>query len=201
MDRLDLTGLIAARMCHDLAGPVSALTSGTELLADETDAAVRAEFTALLGEGAARLASSLRFYRLVFGGGGAGVPVPLDEAIAVLADFLGPKSRIDARWRANETALPRLEARLALALALVGADALPRHGGLLVMYEPQEMTIAATGVAVALASEQAAALAGTPIDEPGSRAAAAHFAAALAARLGRTIVCAQEEGWLQLSAH
>ena len=33
--------LLAARLCHDLIGPVSAISNGVELLADEQPAALR----------------------------------------------------------------------------------------------------------------------------------------------------------------
>ncbi len=59
---VDFASLLCSRLCHDLLSPVGALNNGLELLADETDPAMRARCMDLLSE-SARSAHSNRLRR------------------------------------------------------------------------------------------------------------------------------------------
>ncbi|HEX7873983.1 MAG TPA: histidine phosphotransferase, partial [Sphingobium sp.] len=49
---IDYARLLCSRLCHDLLNPVGALNNGIELLADETDPAMREQCMGLLGDSA-----------------------------------------------------------------------------------------------------------------------------------------------------
>src|SRR5947208_13565071 len=66
---LRVVELLAARLCHDLIGPVAAIGNGAELLADEDADFVR-DAVALVGDSARKANSRLQFYRFVYGFGG-----------------------------------------------------------------------------------------------------------------------------------
>ena len=61
---VDFASLLCSRLCHDLLSPVGALNNGLELLADETDPAMRERVMELLADSARASASKLKFFRL-----------------------------------------------------------------------------------------------------------------------------------------
>ena len=202
MDRLDFAGLIASRICHDLAGPIGAIAGGAELLGDEADEAVCAEFLTVMGTGAATLAARLRLLRLLFGGGGGGgsdTPIPLAEVRAILAAWFAIDARVALDWADASAVVPLPLARLLLALALTAADALEHGGHIAIAPAADGWRIVGAGPHVALAPEHAAILVGADAMAAGSRAATAHLAAALAQRLETSIVITQSQGGLHLA--
>lgn len=130
-DREDLGAAAAVRMCHDLAGAAGAIANGLELLEGEPDAEMAAEVRGLLRQSAATLGARLDFFRAVFG-------LPTGRALkpgasaAVARAYL---ARLGDAQRVYELGVfpDELEGgpevwRLALALVLIGADALPFGG-------------------------------------------------------------------------
>jgi histidine phosphotransferase ChpT len=67
MDSLNLAEALATRLCHDLAGPVSSVGNGLELLATENDPAMQAQARDLLNMSAQEGITRLQFYRTCFG--------------------------------------------------------------------------------------------------------------------------------------
>src|SRR5256885_7621325 len=68
--------LLAARLCHELIGPVAAIGNGAELLTDEEPDFVK-DAVALVGESARKANRRLQFFRFAYGFTGgelAGVP-------------------------------------------------------------------------------------------------------------------------------
>src|ERR1700719_3150332 len=63
---LRILELLTARLCHDLAGPVAAISNGAELLDDEDPDFAR-EAAALIGESARTAAKRLQLFRYVYG--------------------------------------------------------------------------------------------------------------------------------------
>src|SRR6266446_1172522 len=73
---LRVVELLAARLCHDLIGPLAAIANGVELLAEEDPDFVR-DAVALVGESARKANRRLQFYRFAYGFSGgelAGLP-------------------------------------------------------------------------------------------------------------------------------
>lgn len=64
---LSLAEAIATRLCHDLAGPISACGNGIELLSTEKDASMQEQATELLKMSAQEGITRLQFYRTTFG--------------------------------------------------------------------------------------------------------------------------------------
>jgi histidine phosphotransferase ChpT len=126
---LRLLELIAARMCHDLVGPVGASVNGAELLAEGEAADV--EVVRLIGQSARQASRRLQVFRVIYGTPGAlSGGAPFAQAGQLLAAMLeGEKATLD--WRVDpacEAESGRVGARIALLLALAGVEALPRGG-------------------------------------------------------------------------
>lgn len=126
---LRLLELIAARMCHDLVGPVGAAVNGAELLAEGETADV--EVVRLIGQSARQASRRLQVFRVIYGTPGAlSGGAPFSQAGQLLASMLeGEKATLE--WRVEpscEAGVGRLGARLALLLALACVEALPRGG-------------------------------------------------------------------------
>jgi histidine phosphotransferase ChpT len=179
-----ISALLCARLCHELSGPIAAINNGTELLADE-DLDFADDTLDLIGASARQAADRLQFYRFAYGfSGGAGTVAtqPRD-----LATRLFGGSRITCEYGESVPALPLEWQKLACNLLLVGAEALP-HGGRLVLASAI-LEIEAIGEAPALSPETLAALTlVAPVDGLTSRTVQAYFAGALAASLGCRLV-------------
>src|SRR5712691_824923 len=78
---LRVVELLAARLCHDLIGPISAISNGVELLADEEPEFAR-DAVALVGDSARKASGRLQFYRFAYGfsGGRLAGPAPYQLA-------------------------------------------------------------------------------------------------------------------------
>jgi len=139
MTSVDLASLLCSRLCHDLLSPVGAMGNGLELLADETDPAMRDRCMELLADSARASAGKLKFFRLAFGAaGGFGDMVDTVEARAALEGLLVPSRRIALDWQVEDAVLPKPAVKALLNLALIAADALPRGGALTLGAERHE---------------------------------------------------------------
>ena len=126
---VDFASLLCSRLCHDLLSPVGALNNGLELLADETDPAMRARCMDLLAESARASANKLKFFRLAFGAaGGFGDMVDMREARAAIEGLLADNRRTTLGWVVEEPQLPKPAVKILLNLALIGVEALVRGG-------------------------------------------------------------------------
>lgn len=155
MDRtrfLETLGVFAARICHDLVGPVGAIANGTELLADP---AMRddPEVVALIAGSSLSASRRLQYFRTAFGSGNAlasGQALAGARALAV-AYFTDGKQRLawPSPTRELEAHADRGTARLLLALLLVAAETLPRGGTLVV----DAAAAAAGGLSISIVAE------------------------------------------------
>lgn len=64
---LILPQMLATRLCHDLAGPIGAISAGAELMGEDTDPSFAGEAVALLRHSAEAASVRLRFLRSAFG--------------------------------------------------------------------------------------------------------------------------------------
>lgn len=113
--------LVCARVCHDLGGLAGTLAGALELAQDGDGEAV-----ALAREAAVALARRLRLLRAALGP----VSEPLGApGIADLAAGLGERVQVDAAGL-GPGVLDGERTRLALAMLLLGAEALPAGGRL-----------------------------------------------------------------------
>ncbi len=122
---LRLAELLAARLCHDLSGPLGTL-AGTIELAGE-DPALAGEALTLASASAAALAARLRLVRAAWSGDHA--PMRCGQIETLLAGL--PPSRrlrIDLSGIDPEPEFPPAAARLLINALMLGAESLPAGG-------------------------------------------------------------------------
>jgi histidine phosphotransferase ChpT len=121
----ELAARLAARLCHDFAGPAGGITSGLEFLADPDSPISRQEALALIEESARTLAAQLAFARVAFG---AGEETFASSDLEGLARPLFETIRPTLAWSVEEPALPGIAARVLLNLVQLGGAALATGG-------------------------------------------------------------------------
>jgi len=98
--------LLAARLCHELIGPVAAIGNGAELLADEEPDFVK-DAVALVGESARKANRRLQFYRFAYGfTGGELAGLPPDRLVSALFE----ESAVTCDYRKSSPAIWRRSA-------------------------------------------------------------------------------------------
>ena len=128
---VDFASLLCSRLCHDLLSPVGALNNGLELMADETDPAMRERCMELLTESARTSANKLKFFRLAFGaGGGFGDMLDPREARIAIEGLLSDARRTKLGWMVEAESLPKAAVKVLLNLAMIANEALVRGGQL-----------------------------------------------------------------------
>lgn len=127
---LSLAELLAARLCHDLVGPIGAVSNGVELLGDggKPDPEVLD-----LVAGSARAASRrLQAFRVTYGTGNALPSSGIMAETRRLASALCGDGRTTVDWpapdAATEASVTKETARQTLNVFMLALDALPRGG-------------------------------------------------------------------------
>lgn len=190
-DQVKLAELLCSRLCHDLAGPIGAVATGAELLADEDgmtgdDQEMAAEALALLAGSAAAASARLRFLRLALGGAGGATAAETLKDVAV--NFLAPGSGADnlaldwsdgaaAPWEAEE-------AKILANLILLARDCLPRGGVIRVKARDGGASEVVAEGKGAVPGESAAALQAPHVEGLTPRGAQGFYAALAASRRG-----------------
>lgn len=188
---VDYASLLCSRLCHDLLSPIGALNNGLELLADETDPAMRQRCMDLLAESARTSANKLKFFRLAFGAaGGFGDMVDPREAKGAIEGLLSDAKRTTLGWLVEAEALPKPAIKVLLNLALIANEALVRGGTLDVDAEENggliEIVVKIEGPKILLDPDLRRTLTdGT--DDVTARAAAAWLVHALVAQAGGSV--------------
>ena len=185
---LETIEIFAARICHDLVGPVGAIANGVELLADDGGKA-DPEVVQLISSSARSASRRLQYFRTAFGSGNA-----LSEARALadaraLAVALLEEGKIRLEWSVPgpeiEAAGGRKVAKLILNLLLVAGESLPRGGAIRVTFaaDPTALRaeIVAEGQQARLPDEHRQAFAQGPTGGPTPRAVPAWLAQLCAA--------------------
>ncbi len=182
--------LLAARLCHDLAGALGTLTGCLDVLAEE--AAIEDEAFDLARQTAADASARLRLFRAAWAGGEEPLTIP---AIAAMADALPRRHRIELDLGAlGNTVLPAAAAALVLNLLLLAADALPA-GGRIVMARDraQDWVLSISGPRAGWPEGFAAALAAGPGVVPAAAPVAVPMAMAAAAGMRLSLLMAGAE--------
>lgn len=142
---LNFTSLICSRLCHDLVGPVGAISNGIELMEMEEDPADAIDALDLLRHSADNAARRLKFLRLAFGSsGGDEMPLPISDAQTAAFDFF-EDHRLELIWpKTEEQGISKNRVRLTLNLLMAGAAGLMRGGNLAVTLTSSEMAVTGT---------------------------------------------------------
>lgn len=190
--------LLAARLCHDLISPISAVANGVELLGDEEDG-FAADALALVGDSSRKAGRRLQFYRFAYGFSGGGLGGPPPHALA--AEFFADRT-VALDYAAAARELPLDMQKLACAMLAAAGEALPRGGRLSLTLGAAGPEIDGAGPGGEFAPEAKAALAlAVPAEALTTRTVGAYFAALLADRLGcRLALLARSEGFLLSTA-
>ena len=193
---LRVVELLAARLCHDLIGPVSAISNGAELLADEEPEFAR-DAAALVGDSAKKALRNLQFYRFAYAFSGGALAGPAPHLLA--AEFFA-QTAIECDYRAAARGLPLDQQKLACAMLALAGEGLARGGRLVLSADAAGPQIDATGVGPGLSPEIRAALAlAVPAAELTSRTVGGYFAGLLADALGRRLSIVDQPGGFRLS--
>lgn len=204
--QIDLAAMLCSRLCHDMLSPVGAFANGLELLATETDPAMRQNCIELLEQSATISTNKLKFFRLAFGAaGGFGDRVPVEEAKDLIAALAADKGRIEVQWALADANFGKPAVKVLLNFAQIAVDALVRGGTLTVGAERRdgacEIVVRASGAKIAFDEVLGHALEGTlNAGELSSRTAAAHMIHLLAKDCGGSLQYMLDEGALVLGA-
>ena len=188
---LQLAELMAARLCHDLVGPIGAVANGVELLSD--GGAGDAEVTGLIAVSARQATRRLQWFRVAFGSA-SGLPTSAMFAeTRRLAMGLFEEGRVTLEWAAPdaaaEAAATREAAKLALNLSLFALECLPRGGVVQVQVGPQatslNVSVAAVGTSARIPEDMQSALReGVAVTELTPKSVPAYLAARLVSQVG-----------------
>ena len=181
-----ILGLLTARLCHELSGPVAAVSNGAELLGDDSPEFAH-QAISLVADSARRAASRLQFYRFAYGFGGDGLPTgPLPFELAAKV-FEGTQIACDYAERVR--VLPPDRQKLGCNLLFVGAAALGRGGRLALDVVGAELHLEAAGEVASLAPEQLSALRlEAPLQAITAQTVHAYFTALVAQAQGLSLV-------------
>ncbi len=140
LDDLNFTAFMSSKICHDLVGPVGAISNGLELLDEETDEETRAYALELIQFSASVARARLEYARLAFGASSAlGSEVDLGHAANVARAFI-EEGKHKLHWKTEPKALEKTHVRLLLTLMSIAMTAIPAGG---------DMKVAVTGSAEA----------------------------------------------------
>jgi histidine phosphotransferase ChpT len=192
---LRVLDLLAAKLCHDLVGPVAAIANGVELLGEDDPEFVK-DAVALVGESARKANRCLQFYRFAYGFSGGGLTGPAPHQLA--AEFF-EETAIACDYSVAARALPPEEQKLACAMLAVAGEGLPRGGRLVLDLGAAGLEVEAFGQGVGPSPEARAALTlATPVAELTTRMVGAYLAGLLAEAHGLRLTVADRPGGFRL---
>lgn len=205
---LETIEIFAARICHDLVGPVGAIANGVELLADDGGRA-DPEVLQLISSSARSASRRLQYFRTAFGSGNAlSQSRPLADA-RTLAVALLEEGKVRLDWPVAgteiEAAGDRKVAKLLLNLVLVASEALPRGGTIRVALVADaaglRLDLAGEGTQARLPEEHRQAFAQDATGGPTARAVPAWLARLAADAVRGRIEILERENHVSFSVH
>jgi histidine phosphotransferase ChpT len=189
---LELAALVSSRICHDVINPVSAISNGLEMLAEEPDDDMRDAAMDLIRKSAFQASAKLQFARLAFGAAGsAGAEIDLRDAEKVVRDFVQGTGKHEVLWQGPAVTLPKNKVKLLLNLVALGVVALPRGGSVSidVTGTPPDasFTVRAKGTAARLNDQVQSLLTGANGAEVDAHSIQPYYARRVATAAGMTV--------------
>jgi histidine phosphotransferase ChpT len=164
----DLAAALAARLCHDLISPASAVVSGLDLLEDPDSQDLREEAMGLIAMSGRKLAAVLSFCRVAFGASAAADTFDTRE-LRKLTEGVFAHQKYDLDWQVGLEGLNKPAARALLNLAEIGGGCLLRGGTVQLGAEQNGagvlLTVKASGERLRLREEVAEGLDGKALGE------------------------------------
>ena len=202
---LELAALVSSRICHDVINPVSAISNGLEMLAEEPDEAMREAAMDLIRKSAAQASAKLQFARLAFGAAGsAGAEIDLRDAEKVAREFLAGSGKHQVTWQGPAVTLPKNKVKLLLNLVALGAVALPRGGVVNVEIEgtPPDVSfiVKAKGDSARLNDQVKSLLSGANGVAVDAHLVQPYYASRVATAAGMTVTVEARDGEVDLKA-
>lgn len=186
----ELAALLCSRVCHDIAGPTSAMGAALSVLDDEGAADMRDDAIALLRTGAVSIRNKLEYARVCFGAAGSrGGEMTLEELVK-LSDAMFADARADLVWKTPSGLIDKTAARVLLNLIWMAMDSLPRGGAVSVEATASpdggaRLRVSGSGPRVRLEPAFAAAMRGQrPEDGYDGRSIQPYFAGLIAREAG-----------------
>jgi histidine phosphotransferase ChpT len=128
LDDLNFTAFMSSKICHDLVGPVGAISNGLELLEEESDENTRAYALELIQFSASVARARLEFARLAFGSSSAlGSDVDLGHAENIARAFV-EEGKHKLHWKMDFRSMDKSRVRLLLTLLTITMTAIPAGG-------------------------------------------------------------------------
>jgi histidine phosphotransferase ChpT len=125
---LELAALISSKICHDVIGPVGAISNGLEILDEDDDADAKSYALEVIRNVTEQASARLQFARFAFGAAGsAGALIDLRMAEEISRGFVG-KSKHRLSWRGQAGQMAKEKVKLLLNLVASAISALPRGG-------------------------------------------------------------------------
>lgn len=204
-DELTLAQMMCSRVCHDLAGPLSAVQATVELMlgeGEESSGSDRNDAWTVLQKSIRQAGVRLAFFRQIFGTGGGPESVLTVRDVRDHAAAMMPTGKVRFSFNVHAddgaplTELPTRVGNLALILGMVGAEALPR-GGAVALYVARladgiGLAMKAEGQGAAVHDTVSGVLNGNADVEVTARNVHAYLATLLAARLSAELELSQE---------
>lgn len=197
-EELDLIALICSRLCHDLASSIGAVNNGIELLAEETDPAMREEAIGLIAQSGNDAARRLAFFRLAFGAsGGTGGPTAMTELTRIARNYFAG-GRVAVTLPEGGADLPKALAKALMIGLMLAGQALPRGGEVRLTRSGDGWQISGSGALLRWPEGVAAALSDATDWPREPVAAMARYAQLLAGSEGQRVRVVSSETELRL---
>ena len=205
---LDLSALIASKICHDVIGPVGAIGNGLEILEEEAGRDSSAYALEVIRDVTQQATARLQYARFAFGAAGsAGSQIDLETARSISEGLVGG-SRQNAKhrlkWSGPQGHLPKNTAKLLLNLVSSAITALPRGGEIELEIAPDlsrpEFTFRCKGRSARPPQYLSAFIAGTDEPDIDAMSIQAYYTVRLAADTGMTLAITQDGDDIVLSA-
>lgn len=126
---LSVAELLASRLCHDLVGPIGAVSNGMELMTDD-EFGMADDALQLASNAVAQATHILQFYRIAYGMAGTRMGGDLQDLKKLSEDMLSHR-KCTLDWSAMEASGATLAdgvAKLLLNMVALAVEGLPRGG-------------------------------------------------------------------------
>ena len=203
---IEMAGLVASRICHDLISPIGALENGFEILDDDDSPQMREFAFDLIRKSARQASASIQMARLAMGGapalsGGEEIFDSKNAHDVCQLYFADSKTELD--WRFPERELTRSQMKLLLNLVCVLSQPAVRGGTLGVSGADRGQALDGLCVSVTgtlpLSGEIIDILSRPPVRPGDARLIQAHLCAGLARALGLRLHVGQTDGVVQVT--